>query len=298
VAAFRDFAREARPEQWTKNLIVFAGLIFAGRLTLPEYVLRSILAFALFCLASSAIYVLNDLVDLEKDRLHPKKRERPVAAGRISKGAAAVFGAALAALALAGAFALSRPLALVVAAYLSTNILYSFYFKQAVVLDVLAIAVMFVLRAIAGVEVLRDLDSSIEISPWLLVCTLFLALFLGFGKRRHELRLLGGNAEGHRKTLAGYSLPFLDQMIGIVTAATLLAYSIYTVAPGTVAKLHTEALVYTIPFVVYGLFRYLYLLFEREGGGSPSESLLSDLPIVADVLLWIVTVGLLLYVFR
>jgi 4-hydroxybenzoate polyprenyltransferase len=230
--------------------------------------------------------VLNDLVDLERDRLHPRKKNRPLASGRLSRGAGLLYlaallgGSAVLVAGLGGRFAASA------LTFLVLNLVYTFILKQVVVMDVMAIALSFEVRAIAGVEALYPLNPHIQISPWLLVCTLFLALFLGFGKRRHELNLLKGEAGGHRATLSEYSERFLDTLIAIVTAATVLAYAIYTVAPETVEKFQTTNLVYTIPFVVYGVFRYLYLVFEKETGGSPSEVLLTDVPLLLTLLAW------------
>lgn len=291
----RDLIVEARPWQYTKNLILFAGLVFAHHLLEPAYLVRSAIAFAAFCLLSSAIYVLNDLVDLERDRVHPRKQHRPLASGRLSRGAGIVW---LIVLLAAGAALVTRlgPAFLVISlVFFLFNTLYTFLLKEVVVLDVMAIALSFEVRAIAGVEALKGLDPTIVISPWLLVCTLFLALFLGFGKRRHELGLLQGVAGSHRPTLHDYSERFLDMLIGIVSAGALLAYTIYTVAPETVEKFHTTRLVYTVPFVVYGFFRYLYLIFEKKSGGAPSEVLLTDIPLILTLVGWGGTVFWIVY---
>lgn len=295
MRTIRDLVTEARPWQYTKNLILFAGLVFSRHLLDPGYLGRSLLAFASFCVLSSAVYVLNDLVDLERDRVHPDKRTRPLASGRLSRGAGIAYGLVL--LVGGGALALppGREFALTAALFLLLNLAYSFLLKDVVVLDVMAIALSFEVRAIAGVEALKPLDPGIEISPWLLVCTLFLALFLGFGKRRHELSLLKEGAAGHRTTLGEYSERFLDMLIAIVTAATVLAYAIYTVAPETVDKFHTTGLVYTIPFVIYGIFRYLFLVFERQTGGNPSRLLLTDPPLYLTILGWVAAVLWIVY---
>ena len=286
----KDLVIEARPWQYSKNLILFAGLVFSEHLLHAGYLARSFLAFAALCLLSSSIYVLNDLVDLERDRRHPRKKNRPLASGRLSRGAGIVF---LALLLLTGGWLASRLglyFGITAIVFVLFNALYTFLLKEVVILDVMAIALSFIIRAIAGVEALKPLDPSIEISPWLLVCTLFLALFLGFGKRRHELNLLRADAGEHRATLAEYSERFLDTLISIVTGATILAYAIYTVAPDTVLKFHGTNLVYTVPFVVYGVFRYLYLIYERKTGGSPSEIFLTDLPLALTMLGWVGTV--------
>jgi 4-hydroxybenzoate polyprenyltransferase len=284
-----------RPTQWSKNLVLLAAVIFSRNLFVGGLVLRSLAGLAIFCLLSGAIYVFNDLMDYEQDKVHPEKSRRPIAGGRVSRRGAFILGAAAAALGLALATRLGTSFLLVAAIYFTLIISYSLGLKHVVVLDVMIISVGFILRAIAGVEALKPVDPGVVISPWLLVCTLFLALFLGFNKRRHELRLLAGNAGSHRKSLLSYSEEFLDAMIASVTAATVIAYSIYTIWPATVEKFDTPNLIYTVPFVVFGLFRYMYLVMIRSKGGSPSEVLVSDLPIMLDVVLWITVVGLVLY---
>jgi 4-hydroxybenzoate polyprenyltransferase len=291
----KDLVYEARPWQYTKNLILFAGLVFAHHLLDPGYLTRSLAAFASFCLLSSFIYVLNDLVDLERDRKHPRKRNRPLASGRLSRGVGIAWCGALLLAGAALSYWLGPHFWAVSAAFVVLNVLYSFVLKEMVVLDVMAIALSFEVRAIAGVEALKALDPGIAISPWLLVCTLFLALFLGFGKRRHELKLLSGEAGDHRPTLAEYSERFLDSLIAIVSASTILAYTIYTVAPDTVAKFGTTNLVYSIPFVVYGVFRYLFLIYEKKSGGSPSEVLLTDVPLALTIAGWVGAVFWVIY---
>lgn len=295
--SWRGLVRELRPRQWTKNLVLFAGLIFsrnAGDLDLGA---RSLLGFVCFCFASSAVYLINDIADREADKLHPAKRLRPIASGELSVGIAWVLALLLAAAGAVMAFWLGRAFFVVFLVFLALNLLYSFKLKQVLGLDVLSIAIGFVLRAIAGVELLKPAKPDIELSPWLLVCTLFLALFLGLGKRRAELEQLSDGAERHRKALANYSLALLNQMIAMVSAATVISYSIYTISPGTVQKFHTEKLVYTIPFVVYGIWRYLYLVLEKRGGGNPSEVLLTDMPTLVNVLLWILVAAGVLYWF-
>lgn len=286
---------ELRPRQWTKNLVLFAGLVFSKSAADPALSLRSVLGFICFCLASGAVYIVNDLTDKEKDKLHPVKRNRPIASGRLSPGAAVGWALFLVAVTTVLAFYLGTSFFAVFVIFLALNFSYSFKLKQIMALDVLSIAVGFVLRAIAGVEVLVGAEPGIELSPWLLVCTLFLALFLSLGKRRAELAELDQDAERHRESLANYSMVLLNQMIAMVSAATVIAYSIYTISPGTVQKFHTEKLVYTIPFVVYGLWRYLYLIFERRSGGNPSEVLLTDAPLLINVLAWVLVSAGILY---
>jgi len=294
----RDLVALLRPWQWSKNGILFAGLVFSRHLLQPAYFLRALEAFALFCLASSAIYALNDVMDVERDRLHPAKRGRPVASGRVPRGAALGLSVLLAAVAVGVGATLGRSFLITLLVFLALNTAYSAALKHVVILDVMMIALSFVARAIAGVMALRPLDAGIELSPWLLVCTLFLALFLGLGKRRAELSLLEEAAGGHRATLDEYSAHFLDQLMAIVTSATIIAYAIYTIAPGTVSKYHSPGLVYTIPFVAFGVFRYLYLIQMREGGGNPSRTLFRDLPILLTTLGWLVTAVLVVYAVR
>jgi 4-hydroxybenzoate polyprenyltransferase len=284
-----------RPRQWIKNLVVIAALIFSRNVFRADLSLRSGAALAIFCLLSGTIYVFNDLIDFVQDRAHPVKRLRPIASGRVSRSGALVFGLVVGAGGLVLAAQLNWGFFWVCLSYVGLMIFYSVGLKHMVVLDVLVISVGFVLRAMAGVEALKDLDATVVMSPWLLVCTLFLALFLGFNKRRQELDLLADDAGRHRRSLEEYSREFLDAMISVVTAATVIAYAIYTIWPATVDKFRTRNLIYTVPFVVFGLFRYMYLVMNRNRGGSPSEVLVSDGPLVVDILLWIVIAGLVLY---
>ena len=285
--------KQLRPRQWAKNVLLFAGVIFAREALQPRLWGRAALGFVAFSLVSSAVYVLNDRLDRERDRLHPEKRFRPIASGRIGPaGAAALF-----VLLLAGAAALSAPLGptfvLCAGAYLGLHTLYSVGLKQVLILDVLCLASGFVLRAIAGVEVLRPVQPDIAISPWLEVCTFFGALFLGAIKRRQELSLVEEGSRRH--VLREYSVPLLEDVILISAAATLFSYALYTIAPATVEKFHTEALVFTIPFVVYGIFRYLYLTRSHAKGENPTEVLLRDRPILVNGALWLLVVALIIY---
>lgn len=279
-----------RPVQWTKNVVVFAGLLFGQKLTDPRAVSRAVAAFAIFCALAGVVYIVNDVRDREADRLHPTKSLRPIAAGILSPGLALTIATVLAAGALAWAFALGTPFGSVAALYVVALCLYSLSLKHAVILDVLTIAVGFVLRAYAGAVVI-----AVPVSHWLLVLTLLLALFLALGKRRAELVALADVATEHRRSLAHYSPYLLDQMIGVVTASTVLAYAFYTISPDTVAKFGTDRLLYTVPFPLYGIFRYLYLVHRRDGGGNPSELLLEDRPLLVCVGLWVVAVTVILY---
>jgi 4-hydroxybenzoate polyprenyltransferase len=279
-----------RPGQWTKNLLVFAGLVFGGRLLDAEAVGAAAIAFAVFCALSSAGYLFNDVRDRDADRRHPLKQSRPIASGQLSMPTALMLAAVLAAVAVAVAAVISPALAFVAAAYAALLALYSVLLKNMVILDVLTIAGGFVLRAIAGAVAVR-----VPFSAWLLVCTTLLALFLGLSKRRHELVLLGEGAVDHRRILHEYSPYLLDQMIAVVTASTLVAYTFYSISPETAARLGTPRLGLTIPFVLYGIFRYLYLVHQKHGGGSPAALLVTDRPLLACVALWIATVAALLY---
>ncbi len=278
-----------RPRQWVKNLFVFAGLIFAQKLFTPLAWLAWA-TFAVFCALSGAIYLLNDVADRDKDRLHPRKRLRPIAAGRLPVGVALAAAALLLAAGLGAALAISRALAAVCAAYVALLAAYSVRLKHLVIVDVLVVAAGFVLRAAAGAVAIR-----VELSGWLLICTILVALFLALGKRRHEFLTLGEEAARHRPILAEYSAGLLDQMIAVVTASTVTAYALYTMSPETVAKFQTHLLPATLPFVLYGVFRYLYLLYHRQLGGNPSELFLNDLPLLVNTLLWFLAVVLIIY---
>lgn len=279
-----------RPDQWTKNLIVFAALIFAVKLLDPAATAKAAAAFLIFCALSGAVYLINDVADREQDREHPVKRMRPIAAGDLSPGAAMIAAVVLSVIALVASFALRPAFGVAAATYLALFVVYTRSLKHIVVLDVMTIAIGFVLRAVAG-----GLVISVHISNWLLVCTMLGALFLGFAKRRHEITLLAAGAKGHRRILEEYDPYLLDQMIGVVAAATMVAYIIYCASPETHASFGTEWMVLTTPFPIYGLFRYLYLVHRKAGGGSPSDMLLEDRPLLACVLLWGITSVLIIY---
>jgi 4-hydroxybenzoate polyprenyltransferase len=278
-----------RPRQWVKNLFVFAGLVFAQKLFTPS-VWPALGAFAVFCALSGSVYLLNDAADREKDRLHPDKKWRPIASGRLPAGTAVMAAAVLVVAALAGSLALSRPLAVVALAYAVLLGAYSVWLKHVVIVDVIVVAIGFVLRAVAGAVAI-----DVGISGWLLICTVLMALFFALGKRRHEYLTLGEAAVRHRPILAEYSAGLLDQMIAVVTASTVTAYALYTMSPETVAKFETHLLPVTLPFVLYGIFRYLYLLYRRQLGGNPSELFLNDGPLLVNTLLWILAVALIIY---
>jgi 4-hydroxybenzoate polyprenyltransferase len=279
-----------RPEQWTKNLLVLAGVVFGGRLLEPPVVAIALEAFAIFCALSGAVYLFNDVADREADRNHPLKRERPIASGQLSTTSAVTAGVVLGVAGMATAFSIGTQFAIVAAAYLAVQILYSFGLKHVVIVDVLMIAAGFVLRAIAGAVAV-----DVPIGHWLLVCTTLLALFLALSKRRHELTLLAERATDHRRILEEYSPYLLDQMIGVVTSSTLIAYTVYATSFDTAVRLGTAKLGLTIPFVLYGIFRYLYLVHQKRGGGSPATMLLTDRPLLGCVALWAASVIVLMY---
>lgn len=279
-----------RPHQWTKNAFVLAALIFSQHLLDPPYLTRALVAFAAFCLLSSAVYIFNDIKDMDQDRVHPRKRSRPIASGELSAGTAGAAGLGLLFAGLGLSFTLGVPFILVAASYLFLQAGYIYLLKRVVLLDVIIISLGFVIRAIAGAVAI-----SVFISPWLILCTFLIALFLALAKRRHELILLNEAAASHRSNLADYTVPLLDQLISIVTAATIISYSIYTLSPGVTEKFGNRYMILTLPFVLYGIFRYLYLIYVREEGGSPTRVLLADLPLLVSAILWGMTAVGIIY---
>lgn len=273
--------RLLRPAHWAKNVFVLAPLVFAQRLTDPQSVHNGLMAFAAFCLASSAVYVFNDIRDRAEDRLHPMKRFRPIAAGEVSVIAATVLGLGLATVSLALAASLGWRFFAILAIYLVLNQLYSAGLKHTVILDVMIVSLGFVLRVLAGGAAVH-----VQVSAWLLLCTFFIALFLAFSKRRHELILLADDASGQRPVLSHYSPEFLDQMINVVTASTVVAYAMYAISPETVEKFQTQHLIYTIPMVLFGIFRYLYLIYQKHTNRNPTEAILRDPPFLINLLIW------------
>lgn len=289
VGALAALFKAMRPKQWTKNVVVFAPLVFDEKLFMLPLLVRTVVAFALFCLVSSAVYLINDLADMEKDRQHPVKRHRPLASGALAPSVAAAAAVAIIVLSLPTAFWLSRSFGLILLCYLLLNVAYSFYLKHVVIVDVLVIAAGFVLRVAGGVAVVQ-----VErFSPWLYLCITLGALFLGFGKRRNELITLQEEASNHRAILAQYTVPFLDQLIALVTSTLVIAYSLYTFSAPNLPENHTMML--TIPLVLYGLFRYLYLIHVKGEGGAPDELVFQDRPLLITGALWVAAVILVLY---
>lgn len=271
-----------RPKQWTKNLVIFAALIFSGKIVIFSEFLKTLVGFVLLSLLSGAIYLLNDVVDLEKDRSHPKKKERPIAKGLLTKKEAILSSIALSLASLSVAFMYGKGFFACLFGYLLLQLSYSFFLKNLVLLDVFSIAAGFILRAFSGVYLL-----SLEISPWLFICAFLLALFLGFGKRRHEL-LMSENSHDFRPVLKDYTRELLDALLVAVAAATIVSYSLYTFFSETSEK--HSGLMWSTPFVVYGMFRYLYLVYSKNLGGNPEEILLTDKPLLVAILCWLAVI--------
>jgi len=290
IAGLTALLESMRPRQWTKNLFVFAAIVFARRLWDRGALDVTLAAFVIFCLLSSSVYIVNDIMDAAQDRQHPTKRNRPIASGRLKVAPAAAVAVALAAASITLSLAINIYFTLFAGAYLVLNLLYSFALKHVVILDVLLVAIFFVLRAAAGAAAIN-----VEISHWLLICTLLLALFIALSKRRYELVLLKENASVHRTSLTEYSAYLLDQMIAVVTASTLMAYVLYTVDARTVAVFGSKWLMATIPCVIFGIFRYLYLVHQRAEGGDPDRIILSDRPFFINLLVWMGVVAVVIY---
>lgn len=278
-----------RPRQWIKNAFVLAPLIFDRQLGNPSALLRTIAGLALFSLISGVVYIINDIADIESDRQHPQKKNRPIASGKLSIRTARIAAILLLAIIIPAAFLLSWKFALAALGYFLLIYSYSRWLKHVPLIDVLVIAAGFVIRVVAGV-VLIVVE---RFSPWLFVCTTLLALFIGFGKRRAELALLAKDASNHRKVLDGYTIPLLDQLITIVSSTTLMAYSLYTFSAVNLPENHLMML--TIPFVLYGIFRYIYLVQVNDAGGAPEDVILSDRALQMDILLWGLSVVAIIY---
>jgi 4-hydroxybenzoate polyprenyltransferase len=284
-----------RPKQWTKNLLLFAGVLFSRQIGEPALVLRAAAGFLAFSLLSGAVYLLNDVSDVEEDRRHPVKRMRPVASGRLPARVALAALAPVLAVVVALSFWLGRGFSLVAAIYLVVNLAYTYVLKKQVLIDVFVIAGGFVLRAVAGVELLLPVSPGTELSPWLLMCTFFGALFIALGKRARELANAGEEARTKRAVLADYTPALVDGLLLIAAAASVMSYSLYTIWPDTVAKFGTERLLWTVPLVAYGIFRYLYLVWAARSSEDPAQVLLTDRPLAACVVLYLGAVLLILY---
>ncbi len=279
-----------RPYHWIKNFFIFLPLVFSNQLFNIEKIFLSTFAFVCFCLVSSSVYIFNDLIDLKADRIHPVKKRRPIASGNVSIELAVFFTVLLSGVGLCVSFFLNPNFALVLLSYFLLNIFYSLYLKHMVILDVMTIGLFFILRVLAGAVIIN-----VDISFWLVICTGLLALFIGFNKRRHELKLLGEDSHHHRKVLERYSVYFIDQMIAVLTASTVIFYTLYTVDDRTVANFATQKLLYTVPFVYYGIFRYLYLVHKRGRGGDPVRIVLTDQKLIINIGLWLAASIFIIY---
>lgn len=282
---FEPIILSIRPRQWYKNLIVFIAIVFSHNLASTSAWIDSITAFIIFCLLSGSVYLINDIIDIKKDRQHPTKRKRPIASGKLKRSHASIIALILLTGSLYGAFSLNTLFGLVSTSYFLLFMMYSLWLKHIVIVDILTISTGFVIRAIAGAVAI-----SVVFSPWLVICTFLLALFLALGKRRHELVLLGSNANNHRKILDDYSVPMLEQMISIITSSLIVSYSMYTFLTGN------YYMMLTIPFAIYGLFRYLHLIHSNEFGGEP-EMIFKDHPTLLNLLAWTTTTIVILYYF-
>ncbi len=281
--------KSMRPKQWTKNAAIFAGLIFDRQLFRLNSDLLALAGFIIFCFISSSVYIINDIMDIESDKKHPIKRLRPIPSGQLPVSIALLFALIFTISSLIASFWLSPVFGLLIAIYFLINLAYSKWLKHIVILDVIIIAFGFVLRVASGVSLIN-----VErFSPWLYVVTTLLALYLGFGKRRSEISLLNADAAHHRRVLDGYTLPFLDQMITIVSSTTIIAYSLYTFSAPNLPADHTMML--TIPFVLYGVFRYLYLIQVKHAGGAPEELLLTDRPLQLTIIFFGILILLIFY---
>ncbi len=287
---FKDIIIALRPKQWTKNVLVFAGAIFAEDLFVPHIIQNSLFAFLIFCLISSSTYLINDVMDREKDALHPRKKFRPIASGKVPISTAIIIAIILIIFCIFSGFKLNPKYGIIITAYFLTTLLYSLFLKRIVILDVMIVASGFMFRAIGGAFAIDE-----QVSSWLIICTIFLALFFALNKRRAEFLALGDNAGAVRKTLLGYDQKFLDQMITTATASCVMAYALYTLDSATVEKFGTRNLIITLPFVIYGLFRYLYLSYHHNMGETPELTIIKDKPILLCILLYAISVILIIY---
>lgn len=275
-----------RVKQWTKNLLIYAALVFTKNLFNGPYLLKTTIGFILLCFTVSSLYIINDIKDCKEDRYHPEKKKRPIASGKISKDTAIAISIMLLLVSLLVSFLIDRPFFLIILIYAIMNMLYNIILKHVVIIDVFIVAANYVLRAVSGAIIIK-----VVISPWLLICTSLLALFLILAKRRYELSLR--DAARHRKILKEYSIPLLDEIISVVTSSTVIAYSLYTFTSQT--ALSHNLLMLTIPFVLYGIFRYLYLIHKKNMGGSPEMVLLKDIPLIIDIILYVITTVFIMY---
>jgi len=287
----KEVFKSMRPQQWLKNLFIFAALIFSQNIFNLPLLIKTIIAFVTFCILSGSLYILNDLRDQEEDKLHPLKSKRPLASGRLKKSQAILSFVFLSLLSFILAATFNKYFFIAALVYFFLQIAYSFRLKHIVILDVFIIAAGFFIRVVAG-----GLAIEVSISSWLLICTILLSLFLALSKRRHELVILESKAIKHRPILREYTPYLLDQMIAVVTASTVIAYCLYTISEETVTKFGTTKLILTVPFVLYGIFRYLYLVHQKDEGGSPEALIIKDRPLLFDIFLWIASAIFILYI--
>lgn len=280
-----------RPKQWIKNTFVLVPLIFSKSLLETDRIVLSLIAFTIFCFISGAVYLINDIVDINKDKMHPEKSKRPLASGKLEVRTAVVTSIVLVVGGLLSAFLLNVWLGVIILSYFILNLLYSFYMKHIVILDVMFIASGFLFRVLGGAVAI-----SVQLTSWLLISSALLALFLGFSKRRHELVILEEDGNTHRRVLMHYSPYYLDQMIAVVTASTVMTYILYTISDETVQRFGSNKLLLTVPFVFYGIFRYLYLVHKKGVGGDPTIALVNDIPLIINVVLWAVCASILIYI--
>jgi 4-hydroxybenzoate polyprenyltransferase len=284
------FLEMLRPYQWVKNILVFGGLIFSTSLFKSMEVVVSLGAFSIFCLASSGIYIINDLRDIQFDKIHPIKMNRPIASGKVPKISAIIIMLLLLPASLLFSYLLNKSFFLIIIAYISLNLAYSFGLKKVVILDAFIVAIGFLLRAFAGCVVIN-----VEVTPWLFICTLSLALIVSFGKRRNEMNILKTEAKDHRESLQFYNVQFLDIILTICSATAIGTYSLYTMASETVLRFGSQKLIITTPFVMYGIFRYLFLIYTQNTGGDPTRLLIKDIPTIINGIIWMLCIGYLIY---
>lgn len=282
--------KSLRLKQWTKNLFVFAGILFSQNILNLPMLVKTCMAFLVFCILSGSVYLFNDLLDIDTDKSHPVKSKRPLASGNLRPVYAITSFILLSLFSLGVSYYLGVYFFFTALCYFALQLAYSTYLKHIVILDVFSIAFGFLLRVIAGAVVIH-----VAISSWLIICTMLLSLFLGLSKRRHEIETLEYEASTHRKVLEEYSSYLLDQMISVVTASTVVCYALYTMSQETIQKFGTKNLIFTIPFVLYGIFRYLYLIHKKGEGGNPENIIVSDKPLIISIFLWALTAGIIVY---
>lgn len=279
-----------RPRQWGKNIFIFVALVFSKNVFNVEMFLTALSAFFIFCFLSGGIYIFNDIIDKEKDRLHPLKSKRPIASGELSENNAYIFMFFLIIISILASFFININFAYISILYILIQVFYSISLKNVVILDIFCVSSGFFLRVIAGA-----LAIIVPVSSWLLICTFFVSVFITLAKRRHEILILEETAGEHRKVLRDYNTLLLDQMISVVTSSTVVSYAVYTLSEETIAKMHTTNLKYTIPFLLFGIYRYLYIVYLKKEGGSPESIFFKDLPFQINMILYVVSVILILY---